>query len=131
MELVARHAVEGFLPGRYPSHTRTAFGVLPRRADAPERVELAFAVNLVGEQGDFEMMDETEIRNVLAHASEPVYLRSCPGTPILSEQLTDLQRHAGPSLQSGSSSVRVPPPAQPAAHRSRRNDARARRDRRS
>ena len=63
------------------------FEVLPHTDGAPERVELGFAVNLAEEQTDFAMMDEQEIREVLAGAPEMVYLRSSPEEPVLAEQL--------------------------------------------
>lgn len=63
------------------------FEVLPHTDGAPERVELGFAVNLAEEQTDFAMMDEQEIREVLAGAPDMVYLRSSPEEPVLAEQL--------------------------------------------
>jgi len=81
-----RHMVGAMLEtGRKGYYT---FEVLPRADGAPERVDLGFAVNLADEQADFTVLGEKEIRDVLAAASEFVYVHGSPHDPILAEQLT-------------------------------------------
>ncbi len=62
--------------------------VLPRAEDAPERLELGFAVNLEDQQSDFTMLDEPAIREMLG-GREVTYLRGSAEDPVLARQLTE------------------------------------------
>jgi len=64
------------------------YHIFPHSEEAPERVELGFAVNLSDKKSDFTRMSEDQIREILAGASELAYLRSMPDDTILAEQLT-------------------------------------------
>jgi hypothetical protein len=64
-----------------------SFVVEPRAEAAPERVELAFAVNLETSREDFETLDEAKISALLAPV-EPLYLSGSPDDPTLENQLT-------------------------------------------
>ena len=63
-----------------------AVNVLPRAADAPERIELGFAVNLDAQHADFTMIDEPQIRQAFG-ACPLTYLGGVPDDPVLVERL--------------------------------------------
>jgi len=64
-----------------------SFMVEPPVELSPERIELAFAVNLDTSREDFETLNEAEIGGLLAPV-EPLYLSGSPDDPTLKNQLT-------------------------------------------
>ncbi len=63
-----------------------AVNVLPRAEDAPQRIELGFAVNLDPRHTDLTALDESELR-AMFQPHDLTYLGSARGDPLLVEQL--------------------------------------------